>query len=98
LPHTPLSQIYFERFSSWLYYQTLRRTFNKYGVVIVMYISRRHNRRNWRSGLVTMQTDSKQQDPLGKLNGIWFGSYRLRANLKRFQQGNTNSQHRIPIK
>ncbi|KAH8512321.1 hypothetical protein H0E87_005814, partial [Populus deltoides] len=98
LPHTPLSQIYFERFSSWLDYQTLRRTFNKYGVVIVMYISRRHNRRNWRSGFVTMQTDSEQQDRLGKLNGIWFGSYRLRANLKRFQQGNTNSQHRIPIK
>lgn len=62
-----------------------------------MYISRRHNRRNWRSGFVTMQTDSEQQDRLGKLNGIWFGSYRLRANLKRFQLGNTNSQHRIPI-
>ncbi|KAG6782065.1 hypothetical protein POTOM_011453 [Populus tomentosa] len=45
-----------------------------------------------------MQTDSEQQDRLGKLNGIWFGSYRLRANLKRFQQENTDSQHRIPIK
>ncbi|KAG6781718.1 hypothetical protein POTOM_014630 [Populus tomentosa] len=46
-----------------------------------------------------MQTDSEQQDRLGKLNGIWFGSYRLRANLKRFQLGKyTNSQHRIPIK
>ena len=44
-----------------------------------------------------MQTDSEQQDRLGKLNGIWYGSYRLRANLKRFQQ-DTNSQHRIPIK
>lgn len=46
LPQTPPSQIYFERFLCWVDYQSHRRTFNEYGVVIVMYISRRNNRRN----------------------------------------------------
>jgi hypothetical protein len=46
LPQTPLSQIYFERFRCWVDYQSHRRTFNEYGVVNVMYISRRNNRRN----------------------------------------------------
>ncbi|KAJ7015580.1 hypothetical protein NC653_004776 [Populus alba x Populus x berolinensis] len=32
-----------------------------------------------------MKTDSSQQELLGKLYGVWFRSYRLRANLKRFQ-------------
>ncbi|KAJ6951267.1 hypothetical protein NC653_040612 [Populus alba x Populus x berolinensis] len=32
-----------------------------------------------------MKTDSSQQELPGKLYGVWFRSYRLRANLKRFQ-------------
>uniref|UniRef100_B9IP35 Uncharacterized protein n=2 Tax=Populus TaxID=3689 RepID=B9IP35_POPTR len=45
-----------------------------------------------------MKTDSSQQELLGKLNGEWFRSYRLRANLKRFQHVNKDSALRIPIK
>jgi len=45
-----------------------------------------------------MKTDSSQQELLGKLNGEWFRSYRLSANLKRFQHVNKDSALRIPIK
>ena len=36
--------IYFERFTNWVSYQTLRSTFNKFGTVQSMFIARSPNR------------------------------------------------------
>jgi len=40
--------------------------------------------KEWRFGFVNMKSNLMQTDLIQSLNGLWFDSYKLRANLQRF--------------
>lgn len=46
-----------------------------------MFVSCRKNKRNWHFGFVTLTILCDSESLLHNLNGIWFGEYKLRANL-----------------
>jgi hypothetical protein len=84
----------FWAFPNLLDYSSSRSTFNKYGTVASLFISQRLNRRQWLFGFVTMTAGSREQEVIDKLNGIWFGSFKLHANIQSYHKESKASSSR----
>lgn len=49
-----------------------------------IYIAQKQNKKGWRFGFVKIILDFNMDDSLKFLNGIWFGSFKLKVNCRRF--------------
>ncbi|KAG6735302.1 hypothetical protein POTOM_022361 [Populus tomentosa] len=90
LPKTALTpsvsaKIYFERFPSWLDYQDLKKAFSKISPVTNLFVSRKKTKQGRRFGFVSFFSLLEDTDLCDRLNLVWFDSFKIRANLARFQ-------------
>jgi len=79
------TKFYFERFPSWLDYQDLKKAFSKISLVTNLFVSRKKTKIGRRFGFVTFFSHLEATDLCDRLNLIWFDSFKIRANLARFQ-------------
>jgi hypothetical protein len=79
------TKFYFERFSSWLDYQDLKKAFSKISLVTNLFVSRKKTKRGRRFGFVSFFSHLKDANLCDRLNLIWFDSFKICANLARFQ-------------
>lgn len=92
----PVVQLYSERYPSWLDYHSLRETFNKHGKVTALFLARKKQNRRWsRYGFVTIQSQSTTSMLVKQLNNLWFGTYKLRVNIRRYQSTTSRTTHQI---
>jgi len=79
------TKFYFERFPSWIDYQDLKKSFSKISLVTNLFVSRKKTKIGRRFGFVTFFSHLKDTELCDSLNLIWFDSFKIRANLARFQ-------------
>ena len=79
------TKLYFERFPSWIDYQDLKKAFQKISLVTNLFISRKKTKIGRRFDFVTFFSHLKDTELCDRLNLIWFDSFKIRANLARFQ-------------
>nr|KAJ0213700.1 hypothetical protein LSAT_V11C400222220 [Lactuca sativa] len=66
--------------------KALWHTFQQYGMIVDLYIAKKRSKSNNRFGFVRF---IRIRDPSAfaqKLNEIWIGSFKIRANIARFQR------------
>jgi len=74
-------QIYFEGFPIWADYHRIKVSFNKFGSVLKLYVSRRVNKSGSLFGFVTIASNFSYKVLLESVNDIWFECHRLKANF-----------------
>ncbi|XP_073264031.1 uncharacterized protein [Populus alba] len=80
------SKFFIEHFPSWLDYHDLKKTLAKIGPVTNLFVSRKKTSRGRKFGFVSFLSTLKESDICDNLNLIWFDSYKIHANLVRFQK------------
>jgi RNA recognition motif-containing protein len=72
-------------FPSWLDYQDLKRAFSNISPVTNLFVFRKKTKRGRQFGFVSFFSHLEDADLCDRLNLIWFDSFKIRANLARFQ-------------
>ncbi|XP_057808640.1 uncharacterized protein LOC131023113 [Salvia miltiorrhiza] len=77
---------FFNNFPEGIWQETLEKSFNKIGKVTDIFFPRKRDIKGKPFGFVRFEEGSDKTRILGDLNNTWFGSYKLRAYLTRFER------------
>ena len=90
------TKFYFERFPTWLDYQDLKKAFSKISLVTNLFVSRKKTKRGRRFGFVSFFSHLEDTNLCDRLNLVWFDSFKICANLDRFQTPIDSKEKTVP--